>query len=471
MLYLPSRIIKKTVPSFLPYQTAQATESQVDELAMELLLLLVILPAVQDQNHTKEWLKNLIRAWCRVAGYLLDLRSYLFGDLPLEPSAVNDEDLDIAEEAENILNNNHRVHDEPLPQGNEGDQDDIRQDQQDNPIDPANNNERQRQPALAQPAAPVQAAAGGGGLGEVHQALFNQGPTGFQPYNKPKFFGLRITGLLVLMLLSWLISSLVLMLLPVWIGRQAFSFWFPGNSGVYELYTSATGLYTCLLLIRGTTLFTGWIQQGWAQVSHKLREWMAILARASVAVTLLVGLIPLLFGFLLEVVVLMPVRVSLNQSPVFFLWQDWALGAMYTKITIALTFMGPDWWLKRAIEQLYLDGLRRLNLGFLIPKLVVPAVASLGLSLALPYIAAHSLVPLVISEPHLLVMIQRRIYPFLLLLVVTIGLIVVQLKQFKKLYEHIKNDRYLVGRRLVNYNHNQVRGGSESNAATGTSSS
>ena len=165
------------------------------------------------------------------------------------------------------------------------------------------------------------------------------------------------------------------------------------------------------------------------------------LARASVAVTLLVGLIPLLFGFLLEVVVLMPVRVSLNQSPVFFLWQDWALGAMYTKITIALTFMGPDWWLKRAIEQLYLDGLRRLNLGFLIPKLVVPAVASLGLSLALPYIAAHSLVPLVISEPHLLVMIQRRIYPFLLLLVVTIGLIVVQLKQFKKLYEHIKNDR------------------------------
>ena len=49
----------------------------------------------------------------------------------------------------------------------------------------------------------------------------------------------------------------------------------------------------------------------------------------------------------------MPVRVPLTQSPVFFLWQDWALGAMYTKITIALTFMGPDWWLKAAIEQLY----------------------------------------------------------------------------------------------------------------------
>ncbi len=30
---------------------------------MELLLLLVILPAVQDQNHTREWLKALIKAW------------------------------------------------------------------------------------------------------------------------------------------------------------------------------------------------------------------------------------------------------------------------------------------------------------------------------------------------------------------------------------------------------------------------
>ena len=68
---------------------------------------------------------------------------------------------------------------------------------------------------------------------------------------------------------------------------------------------------------------------------------------------LLIGLIPLMFGFLLELVILLPVRVPLFQSPIFFLWQDWALGAMYTKITVALTFMGPDWWLKTAIEQLY----------------------------------------------------------------------------------------------------------------------
>ena len=33
------------------------------------------------------------------------------------------------------------------------------------------------------------------------------------------------------------------------------------------------------------------------------------------------GLIPLLFGLLLELVVLTPVRVPLHQSPIYFLWQ------------------------------------------------------------------------------------------------------------------------------------------------------
>ena len=57
-------IIVKLSPSFLisifGLFTFLRQESNVDELAMELLLLLVILPAVQDQNQGREWLKYLV---------------------------------------------------------------------------------------------------------------------------------------------------------------------------------------------------------------------------------------------------------------------------------------------------------------------------------------------------------------------------------------------------------------------------
>jgi E3 ubiquitin-protein ligase MARCH6 len=52
-----------------------------------------------------------------------------------------------------------------------------------------------------------------------------------------------------------------------------------------------------------------------------MKEWALIAGKASVAVILLMGLIPFLFGVLLDLVVLTPVRVPLHQSPIYFLWQ------------------------------------------------------------------------------------------------------------------------------------------------------
>jgi hypothetical protein len=63
--------------------------------------------------------------------------------------------------------------------------------------------------------------------------------------------------------------------------------------------------------------------QGWAALGTKMKEWALIAGKASVAVILLMGLIPFLFGVLLDLVVLTPVRVPLHQSPIYFLWQVW----------------------------------------------------------------------------------------------------------------------------------------------------
>lgn len=259
--------------------------------------------------------------------------------------------------------------------------------------------------------------------------------------------------LMLFMVVSWLMVSLTMMVIPVCLGRCMFALWVPEGHRVYEVYTAATGLYLCLVLAKGGIMLATWLRQGWTALGHRFKEWAKLAGKAVVAVTLLMGLIPLLFGILLEVVVLTPVRVPLHQSPLYFVWQDWALGAMYTKITVALTFMGPDWWLKEAIEQLYQDGIRNLNLGRVIKNLVIPSVKALGLSLSIPFLMSHGLAPAIISSPSVLVALQRRIYPLLLLVTALAVFFTVQARQFKKLVEHIKNDRYLVGRRLVNYNH------------------
>ncbi|KAK7867568.1 hypothetical protein R5R35_004318 [Gryllus longicercus] len=460
MLWLPVRILRAVWPSFLPYTVTLQSEAQVNELSLELLLLQVILPALLEQSHTRTWLKGLVRAWCKGVAWLLDLHSYLLGNEQPE-----------------------------TPTGEQG--------------------------APAEPAAPVQAGVGvgvgagapaagaappgggggaggigaggggvfggaanpgGGGLGAAHQALLQrEGPTGFQPYDRPRWFPARLAGLLLAVCVTLVLASLTALTLPVWLGRRVMALWLVGapppsppvvatvsppsgdpsavSGRVHELYTAACGTYLCWLAARAIALLLSWLPQGRAAITARLKQWCIVGVKSAVAFSVLLGLIPLLFGLLLELVVVVPLRVPLDQTPVLFVWQDWALGVLYTKIACAVTMMGPEWALRRSIERAYRDGIRNMDLAFVLCDLAAPVVVCFGLALAIPYATAHGIIPLLVTNPHLRILIARRLYPFLLLVALVGAVVVFQVRQFRKLYEHIKNDKYLVGRRLVNYDH------------------
>ena len=149
---------------------------------MELLLLLVILPAVQDQNHTREWLKNCIKGWCSVAAWLLDLRSYLFGDVASAEEAAAGEDLAAAPEREaagDAADGAAPVAQQPVA------------------ADPGHDGAAAAAPAAQEAAPPAAAAAAADnidGLGAAHHALLQrEAPQGTQPYVRPTFFPLRVT--------------------------------------------------------------------------------------------------------------------------------------------------------------------------------------------------------------------------------------------------------------------------------------
>lgn len=83
-------------------------------------------------------------------------------------------------------------------------------------------------------------------------------------------------------------------------------------------------------------------------------------------------------------------------------------------------------------------------------KLAIPVIISLGSSLSVPYLLVWSLSFCgVTAEVQMLVL--RRIYPSLLFATLIIYLVLWQVNKFCRLYEDIKNSKYLVGKRLVNY--------------------
>uniref|UniRef100_A0A4W5LYT1 E3 ubiquitin-protein ligase MARCHF6 n=1 Tax=Hucho hucho TaxID=62062 RepID=A0A4W5LYT1_9TELE len=398
MLWLPIRTIKLILPAFLPYNVMLYSDAPVSELSLELLLLQVVLPALLEQGHTRQWLKGLVRAWTVTAGYLLDLHSYLLGD-----QEENDDDAD----------------------------------QQ------ANNNQQRRNNNNAIPE----------GLHAAHQAILQQGgPVGVQPYHRPHnslSHSLNYTIHSTVFLFHLLSPSLPVSTPPppatVFTGRYLMSFW-TGSAKIHELYTAACGLYVCWLSIRVITVLLSWMPQGRRAILLKVQEWTLMILKTVVVAVLLAGAIPLLLGLLFEMVIVAPLRVPLDQTPLFYPWQDWALGVLHGKIIAAITLMGPQWWLKTVIEQV--GPTRLLNTCWHhFDFLVFPL---LGVTMEMQNL------------------VQRRIYPFLLMVVMLLGILSFQIRQFKRLYEHIKNDKYLVGQRLVNY---ERKAAGRSSTATHSSSS
>jgi E3 ubiquitin-protein ligase MARCH6 len=171
-------------------------------------------------------------------------------------------------------------------------------------------------------------------------------------------------------------SSVGILVIPVGLGRWLL-FQATGNQRLHELYTVFAGLYAIWLSIRLTTLAYNWLMEDFNQLFNRFKAKLKIVSqprpsldlqatqhcfsfkflKASYAVLLLFGIVPLLLGLLFQQVVINPICCKFDQSPVISLWQVWALGVLHTKILTALTLTGNQWWLKQAIERVKHDRL------------------------------------------------------------------------------------------------------------------
>ena len=58
-----------------------------------------------------------------------------------------------------------------------------------------------------------------------------------------------------------------------------------------------------------------------ANLYFQIREWVIIALRCVYVGIMVGGVVPLLFGLLYEMIMLLPLRVPLNHTPVLLLWQ------------------------------------------------------------------------------------------------------------------------------------------------------
>ncbi|KAJ7384979.1 E3 ubiquitin-protein ligase march6 [Desmophyllum pertusum] len=107
--------------------------------------------------------------------------------------------------------------------------------------------------------------------------------------------------------------------------------------------------------------------------------------------------------------------------------------------------------------QVYQDGVRNINVMFIFRHVTLPVVTCLLLAVSFPYVVAAGVVPIFVRSPDTSLFCLRRIYPFLLAMFILIVGFIFQGRQFRLLYERIRNDKYLVGQKLVNYEHRKTQ--------------
>lgn len=390
--WVPVNLLVTFVPNFLPYNAAMKT-SLVGEFCLQILILQFTVPGVLEHGTTKASLKSAICNWASFFGGILGVRSYLLND-----------------DSEN-------TNQEELPENNEAQADNSNTDE----------------------------------------------PSADQPYEKPPYFGFRILLLLTCVAATFAIISFAFLVIPIFVGRAFMRMLFKFENvlalitndtqfEVHETYTFLIGLYFCWNCLRLYWALTTWIPRGRRSIMESVKDCVQFCCKFLMLVALILGFLPLLIGILIDLLILIPATVPLHQTPIIILWQDWAVGVIVQMSIIAGVVVAPATWLRENIERAYQQGIRRLNFYDFMIDTYFPVVKFLLLCLILPYLVGYSIPCLFECDSATVSFLKWRTHPILNFLVTLLFVFWYEVTQLNRLYDHIKNERYLIGRRLQDYN-------------------
>ncbi|KAF3585776.1 hypothetical protein F2Q69_00032282 [Brassica cretica] len=292
-----------------------------------------------------------------------------------------------------------------------------------------------------------------GSLVTLHGSQNAEDDTNDQRDNR---FRLRIALMMMLAALSMFVVSTAFMALPILVGRgflesvsfimlriglkrdDLLAFWI-GYSIIGQTYN-----ITCFVYDE--------IQKGRFDLLLKdVFMWI----RNGLLFSIWISVIPGLLGLLIELMIFIPLRVPLDESPVHFLIQDWLIGVFVLHTWVFLTMLTPiNWfateaWLRK-LERIRNVGLNRLPPTWLLRDVIGSIINTLLTTLSIPYLLAKFLFPLLGVSESVTSATERLIWPALLALLAV--WIIARITRDFIIYVHqlVFNERYLVGEILNN---------------------
>jgi len=277
---------------------------------------------------------------------------------------------------------------------------------------------------------------------------------------------LRIGVLLLLSAAAFASASATMLLLPLLVGRYVFEL--AGLRMHHDLYGGLVGaVVMCGMIHALSNIWHSSVHQLraiarldlqaaplWRQGANGLRITLRVILLLVVACVWFL-FVPLLFGWLFELVVIFPLRVPLHETAILSHTQDWAIGLVFLKIWLRCVLAGAQGAnapLKRELERIQerRDWFSRLRFDVWL-KLTMPLLGDLLDPICWPHVFSNLVVPALGGGP-LMCSAFARFGPVLVILLKAGAHASAEVHaRIKKFHDLVHNEKYVIGRRLINY--------------------
>ncbi|XP_022727397.1 probable E3 ubiquitin ligase SUD1 isoform X2 [Durio zibethinus] len=435
LVFLPVKLAIRMAPSIFPLDIS--VSDPFTEIPADMLLFQICIPFAVEHFKLRTTIKSLLHYWFIAVGWALGLTNFLL----------------------------------PRPEENGG--------QENANVEPGRRDRLQvvqlggqEQPMVAFAAAddPNRGLLASGNTNVVEEF------DGDEQTDSEYGFGLRIVLLLVVAWMTLLIFNSALIVVPISLGRALFNAipLLPITHGIKcnDLYAFIIGSYVIWTAITGARYSIEHIRTKRAAVLFsQISKWGSIVIKSSMLLSIWIFVIPVLIGLLFELLVIVPMRVPVDESPVFLLYQDWALGLIFLKIwtrLVMLDHMMPlvdeSWRIK--FERVREDGFSRLQGLWVLREIVFPIIMKLLTALCVPYVLARGVFP-VLGYP---LVVNSAVYRFAWLGCLSFSLLCFCARRFHvwftNLHNSIRDDRYLIGRQLHNFGEHSEEKQNEAGASS-----